>query len=359
MQCQEWNSGRDAECFRCGCRPELDPYYRRSRRDDYVRGQQEGGDPTTEVDEFGRVLPNQSSCSGGGGPPKKKRAPWPPEFETNGSKYVFDNRSEMFYEGKSDFFYDPKTKLYYGNAQQTYYQYKSDEGKFVAVDKPKEPELQAVAVPEPKKISIHLKTKSLKKPKKTKDPKIGDKAAKQHANDMVKWKERQQQQQEGGHKTSAIVRTAKGEPICTLCRRKFPTLEKLQYHEQMSTLHKDNLQKQLASQHERQTAYVDRAQQRRELHGGSLDLPATTTTISSSTMNVPRHQQTIVTQSSQGSGDLNNDNNVGKKMLQKLGWKGGEDTDDHPMKKNWDRIEDMASRGGGGGRGGGSSGVGK
>lgn len=46
---------------------------------------------------------------------------WPPVFETSGSDYVFDPRSNMFYEPKSDFFYDCNSKLYYSNKRKAYF----------------------------------------------------------------------------------------------------------------------------------------------------------------------------------------------------------------------------------------------
>jgi hypothetical protein len=44
-----------------------------------------------------------------------------------------------------------------------------------------------------------------------------------------------------------IETTDKGEPICTLYRRKLPTMAKLRYHEKVSTLHQENLAKKEAA----------------------------------------------------------------------------------------------------------------
>eukprot|EP00536_Pseudo-nitzschia_multiseries_P013439 jgi/Psemu1/290869/fgenesh1_pg.575_\ len=112
-------------------------------------------------------------------------------------------------------------------------------------------------------------------------------------------------------RTTKVRTTAKGEPICTLCKRKFPTMEKLRLHEKASELHKKNLlrlqekkkQQQLQLQKDpgakrklddnrtdaanvhsntntsttqaaNETVYTDRAQKRRQLHGVDLSTPA-------------------------------------------------------------------------------------
>jgi hypothetical protein len=78
----------------------------------------------------------------------------------------------------------------------------------------------------------------------------------------------------------SIYKTAKGEPVCTLCMRKFRTMEQLRRHKAASQLHKDNVRKaaelkrKKLEQESKPTKrpapvvqYEDRAKKRRALHG--------------------------------------------------------------------------------------------
>ena len=172
-----------------------------------------------------------------------------------------------------------------------------------------------------------------------------------------------------------ITRTAKGEPICVLCQRKFPTIEKLRYHEQASKLHAENLKKkkqqqqQQQQQQEKQAArsktaaavtatestelsigcagqqkkesvsttsnYVDRARQRRELYGDDAGTTATLNPVSaSSSLAVtgaagggvlpPLEESTETVVCHGRPEELLGTSNVGNQMLHKLGWKSGQ-----------------------------------
>jgi hypothetical protein len=90
-----------------------------------------------------------------------------------------------------------------------------------------------------------------------------------------------------------IVKTSVGEPICTICMRKFPNDEQLKLHETASALHKENLAKLRELERSRTatperhvpfpmkietttpapTQYVDRAKKRRNLYGESIMPP--------------------------------------------------------------------------------------
>lgn len=339
----------------------------------------------TETDEFGRKRVEKKSFVN-----NKKQQPreWPPCFETNGHSYVFDNRSGMFYEGESDFFYDPKSKLYYGNKKLAYFRYNPDNitnhfeelensnnsdehGKKTTSD---DLNLEPVLLTGTKdtvdnktkigSISITLKTKTLKS-NKLKKEKIDTQVVavpKQHAADIEKWTERQVEIRnekkdvaeavvdeaivtpEASVEAKKIETTEKGEPICLLCRRKFPTIAKLRYHEKASTLHQENLAKaeaalksdtgnlaknEAAMKSEVQVnaetstdvkpVYVDRAKQRRLLHGPEtipakiVDFPVAGST------ELPEQEshQPIAKEKALG------ESNIGNQMLQKLGWKQG------------------------------------
>ena len=366
----------------------------------------------TELDEFGRVKSVQ---------PKKVR--WPPCFETNGSAFVLDTRSGMFYETISDFFYDPKSKLYYGNKQSAYFQYDPVKRSFINLSENKQDTAECEGnivvdnlgpsstkqAPEIKKtsITINLKTKSLAPTKPGKKPKKEDGSAKdksnivisepvtvpkQHAMNIEKWSERQveirQQVYEGKSKVGdddrvQPVATAKGEPICLLCRRRFPNLDKLRHHEEVSNLHKENLAKQaaLATVEKGEQSiiaknaimpnvtttatYLDRAEQRRQLHQSEKMIVNTGLTLNSDVQSVVSadtyHSRTsIEVEAKNITSSTLDESNIGHQMLQKLGWKSGNvlgkktdcgnpaadsvrqsesATTTSRMEQDWDRIE--------------------
>jgi RNA-binding protein 5/10 len=305
----------------------------------------------------------------------------------------------MFYESVSDFFYDPKSKLYYGNKQAAYYRYNSElkvfetvEGCSQASSHDPEPVLNGTGTSgtagetavAKKSISINIKTKSLKKGDKANNKEklatLGDDEPmrKQHAMDMEKWSSRSREGKvssepstplqapgsasRGGAVATAtkaaevtgvsaadVPRTAKGEPICLLCRRKFPTVEKLRYHVEVSQLHKDNLGKQqeqqlkevpgeqpiAQTQDDKPAEYVDRAQQRRNLYGSDAGANLTAVTASVAPHTIPQILTDVASNSSVALSlhhpsvpppcphDPLGASSVGHKMLQKLGWTGG------------------------------------
>jgi RNA-binding protein 5/10 len=288
----------------------------------------------------------------------------------------------MFYENESDFFYDPKSKLYYGNKSQIYYRYdpfatpffvevqKIDESKMTVASENEiihAPGKPSSTESKPPTISINIKSKSLKVKKKqrTEDIKpdratpavsIPFRAKKKHETDMEKWSNRQTEKQHDVERpvlgsvpaiSSKVTRTANGEPICVLCQRKFPNLEKLKVHERASKLHQENLKKQGLSKRdneEKQKNYADRAQQRRNMYGVE-SMPVCTV--------LPAIESTpIPTQLS--ATDTLGTSNIGNKMLQKLGWKEGNSigrsvgqgshhgSQQVQLAKEWERIEALA-----------------
>ena len=327
-------------------------------------------DDEEQVDEFGRSINKRKET--------KVIPEWPPKFESDGSSFVFDSRSGMFYNAESDFFYDPNSKMYFSNKKQAYYRHDetSDPPFQIAhlakgqdtMNPTAEPALAPQKKPgtkvEPKgSISIKLKTKSLKsrKPKTlekkqdaTSSSSVNTKVQKQHAVDMDKWSDRQV---EKSVEERTIQRTAKGEPMCPLCRRKFPTVEKLLYHERVSQLHKDNLAKQAQT---KKTApvpgndkgYVDRAKQRRDMYG-----PETTPVAVPLPTSLPTSGSTEEITASTPQDNLN-ETNVGNKLLQKMGWKEGKSIgrtrgneesslSNSNLTKDWERIEAIAAANGG------------
>mmetsp|Transcript_24487 Transcript_24487/g.44172 ORF Transcript_24487/g.44172 Transcript_24487/m.44172 type:complete len:367 (-) Transcript_24487:166-1266(-) len=216
---------------------------------------------------------------------------------------------------------------------------------------------------------------------------------KKHAKDMDKWSERVKEMRDETDAKCDVVpppskkikTTTSGQPICVLCRRKFPTLEKLQQHEKLSALHKENLVKKAAK--DAATAakkkrlessvetYRDRTKERRLMHGGSLGANPDSTSshaeaLLAHSLNNDSSVERKVAETIRPEDTLNNDANVGNKLLQKLGWKSGEtlgrmngnqnvdgmmggnsgggrkDDVASNLRSDWERIESLAQRGG-------------
>ena len=400
-----WNYPEDARCERCSA------YHHQPEKEESAESKppppppHQHADVDQVYDEFGRVRKQKDDAV------DSKNSEWPPRFETNGTAFSLDARSGMFYQADSDFFYDPKSKLYYGNKEGAYYRYNEDTARFEQVQKVDQ--VQTAADLEPtfiaatksssnnnnnklKGISIKLKTKAL--PKKPKKPKsaidsndhtiLASKQQKQHAVDMEKWSDRQDERRAADRK---IHRTAKGEPskktlvcetrsgvsattasvvvvgltrdailccelilyyycaVCRLCQRKFPSIEKLLYHERMSKLHQENLAKQREKESQMKpsepSAYVDRAEQRRIMNGPE-DVPAAPTLFPASD---PAPAAAAAEPAEKNLGETN----IGNQLLQKMGWKAGDAVgrQDRPsasasLAKDWERIEALAAKGG-------------
>ena len=288
--------------------------------------------------------------------------------------------SGFFYESIADFFYDPKTKLYYGNKQKVYYTYRPGEDPpFCALPAPMTSD-QANATthdasgPKPeekKKIAISLKTTVLpgestsKKPnakihkalKKPKAPPAQPK--KKDAVNLEVWAERGKEiREETGkvHSTKNVPMTTTNKPVCLLCRRKFASIEKLKKHEELSALHKENLEKKeeedkaKKKESESSMEYRDRALERRLMHGPEVAslpaLPRDLDASNASKADIVRPEDNL------GA------SNIGNQMLQKLGWKsgsslgratsnaeGGQDNVQSALAKDWEKIEALAASG--------------
>lgn len=316
---------------------------------------------------------------------------WPPCFDKDGSSFVFDSRSAMFYESLSDFFYDPKSKLYYGNRKGAYFRYDgAKDPPFVEVQKVSESaavsssrdgphntmdqvplqSTKVAAESSKPKIAIKLKIKMMKSSSGNKSASLGtelstaaavSKSHKEKIANIEKWTEKQAELKQNPiadapttvpdstNKSDGEVRmTVKGEPICVVCRRKFPNIDKLRLHERASELHKQNLQKLKEKEFvgakrkspeetpsEASVGYQDRAEKRRQLHGPDGFGPRSAPSFA------PQHEPP-------SKGEALDESHVGHKMLQKMGWKGSGNEDasstrssDH-LRKEWDRIESLA-----------------
>jgi hypothetical protein len=364
----------------------------------------------------------------------------------------------MFYESICDFFYDPKSKLYYGNKKSSYFRYdETKEPPFVQVQKMTTKELEqhednggAVVVKNDDsvgnnninnnnnqtskpKIAIKLKTKKVKssslsvvaassKCTTAEAATTISKVKKEQIANIEKWTKKGVELKQNNDDVTTtsnninntekvtnkaiettnatkVRTTAKGEPICILCKRKFPNLDKLRLHEKSSELHKQNVLKLQEKEQQKQKkeegdtkrktdnkvvantntnttsfGYTDRAEKRRRLHGSDLSAPANG--IPSFRRRLPneksviqfveslQQQESINTTTSAAGSDPFNETNVGHQMLQKMGWREksssttSSSSDQTPqqqqeqnrntsandnLRKEWDRIEAMAA----------------
>jgi len=297
----------------------------------------------------------------------------------------------MFYEPLSDFFYDPKSKMYYGNKKFAYFRYdEKEDPPFVEVQKMTQMEgnpgdniaidlSTAKAASSKPKIAIKLSTKTVKSSRSTlaaqkcdkqqqQQPATVSKAKQQQIANIGKWNEKQAKLKDEAappppQAKSKIRTTPKGEPICMICKKKFPNLGKLRLHEKASELHKKNvlalqeLRKAAAKrkaetqqQQQQQQLYTDRAEKRRQLHGTDL---GASQSLSRLQQDKPPPSAPEPEKMTPG-GDLFQENNVGHKMLQKMGYQNPgsseEIANDRPktanehLRKEWDRIEAMAQK---------------
>ena len=363
--------------------------------------------------------------------PKQKRA-WPPPFDTDGALYVFDSRSGFFYEAESNFYYDPKSRYYYSIEKAAYFQYcpeqeppfrrvpsRSQQHGEIDTSTAVEAATGAAAAGSKMKIAISLKTKSsggggtvsvnssnmdtgamnpAKQTSPTESRGIKQSKAAYDA-DIVKWNQARSINAHNSKASdspdteatniSAPKTTKSGQPVCLLCRRKFPNIEALQKHEQSSALHKQNLAKKdkdaaetskSASRPDNPSVeYRDRAKDRRSMYGADVSgaVPSVASSecspgaiISSASAdfgpNLERARAVAATATVRPS-DAFGDANIGSQMLHKIGWKKGSSlgrkksletrdnsdgtSSDRPegsdaniqMLKEWEKIESAAA----------------
>ncbi len=251
----------------------------------------------------------------------------------------------------------------------------------------------AAAVVSAPKIAIKFKTKKVKSAASTLASQKCDnpqqqretvsKAKQQQIANIGKWNEKKAELKDENHATTTarpqsqlsgppppqvpknVRTTVKGEPICMLCKKKFPNLSKLRLHETGSELHKKNLKllqekrkaklsaagakRKLDDPNTKETPmYTDRAEKRRQLHGTDLCAPVTQSMPALSQVSSP-----IPTSKPTTSGaDLLDKNNMGHKMLLKMGYRAEDQQQGKPnsanghLRKEWDRIEAMAQKSG-------------
>ena len=200
-------------------------------------------------------------------------------------------------------------------------------------------------------------------------------AHKKHVEDLNKWSERVKELREDESTTDTNkppqpqpqATTVSGQPICLICRRKFANMDKLHKHEKLSELHKENLAKKVADDAATTTAataasetsYRDRTKERQLMYGSHV--PTKSTSHAEALLAAHSAASIVPTEIIRPEDTLNDTNNVGNRLLQKMGWSsgellgrttvntdgtGGKDDVASNLKSDWERIESIAKRGG-------------
>ncbi|ETW08950.1 hypothetical protein H310_01430 [Aphanomyces invadans] len=260
--------------------------------------------------------------------PQVPKKDFPLSFEEAGGSFVFVSENGLYYHSDSMFFYDPTSKVYYNSFLGTYHVIDpTTKNSFLPYQVPL-PVDDAVGASDPPKkdaskhgskkkataISFGIKPTTAKPTPAAATPLVGTHAAvpvavkKKHADEIAKWSQQQKASttdtpapQPPAQPISAPV--SDGQPtICLLCRRKFNSAAQLRKHEQLSDLHKQNLAKAKQTQ---QSLRV------RESPKEAL---------------LPRVEEPAMEAVEVARVDkpLDDQSNIGGKMLKMMGWKSGE-----------------------------------
>ncbi|XP_046463939.1 RNA-binding protein 5-like [Daphnia pulex] len=290
------------------------------------------------------------------------------------SKYVFDEKSGYYYDTATNLYYDSKTQYFYNPQTQQFCYWDSDKHSFVPVsadeskmapltstqeDKKEKPEKQdkvTVAKKIAKDMEKWAKTLNQRKestkvavpapayepePERRKEPEPPPPPSdKSSLNEVLQVLQRKQLADKKPLGASALVAYGSDSDsdghdekkaaelleslidwtklACLLCKRQFSNRETLVKHQQLSDLHRENLE--AWKKQNTPIAYRDRAKERRKKHGDSE----------------PNHQrkkqesvsrsrtETVASDYERPSQSGLTSNNVGNKLLQKMGWQEGQ-----------------------------------
>ncbi|CAB1314630.1 unnamed protein product, partial [Coregonus sp. 'balchen'] len=280
------------------------------------------------------------------------------------STYQYDESSGYYFDPETGLYYDPNTHYYYNSQTQQYLYWDSEKQTYVPASAADQTEQTANAAAAASKEAKESKERKQDKPK--------SKTAQQIAKDMERWAKSLNKQKENFKSSfqpkqcSALrsrppTNSAKvglvaaysgdsdpeeggaAEPersgeqgqdqltdwkkmACLLCRRQFPNKDGLVRHQQLSDLHKQNLEVHRRSKlseaeleelerKETEMKYRDRAAERREKYG--IPEPPAPKKKKFTAQPAP------VVNYEQPTKDGLNSDNIGNKMLQAMGWQEG------------------------------------
>ncbi|ETV88896.1 hypothetical protein, variant 2 [Aphanomyces astaci] len=258
--------------------------------------------------------------------PKKE---FPLSFEQAGGSFVFVSENGLYYHADSMFYYDPTSKVYFNSYLGTYHVLDPvTKSSFLPFDiplplddlvgAPDAPQSRAASAQKGKKkavaISFGIKPSTAKPTPTAATPLVGTHCSvppaavkKKHADEIAKWSHHQKSA------ATATPATAANQPspaapsnnqptICLLCRRKFNSAAQLHKHEQLSDLHKQNLAK------------AKQTQQSLRVRDGPKETL------------LPRVEDPpdVPVDVARVDKPLDDQSNIGGKMLKMMGWKSGE-----------------------------------
>lgn len=322
---------------------------------------------------------------------KRNRPKFPGPFELYPEDYALDRNTGYFLEEFTGFFHCPKSKLYYHPKSSQYFSFDVDEDKYMDVEgdygsvKMKFEQvtapgtdlgddivvqaLQGTKKPAvvKNKISITIKKQAPKKTKKmnrkqketgsTQKVKAVTKESQQqklHNVDIQKWSKVKEVEESSSHSDivnlTKVGKTKSGLPVCMVCKRKFKDFAQCKNHFQFSELHKFNLGKRVQAQ---DTIYQDRAHSRRIMYEDQSQgmVPIINSEDMQNVMAPSLDQARVAETEKINPDETLGTLNVGNKLLQKIGWKGGSlgkktlpDGKDESirLRQDWDRIEKAA-----------------
>ena len=322
---------------------------------------------------------------------KRNRPKFPGPFELYPEDYSLDRNTGYFLEEFTGFFHCPKSKLYYHPKSCQYFSFDVDEDKYMDVESDYgsvKMKLEQVTAPSTdlgddivvqalqgtkksavvkNKISITIKKQAPKKTKKVsrKQKETGSiqkvkavtkesQQQKLHNVDIQKWSKVKEVEESSSHSDivnlTKVGKTKSGLPICMVCKRKFKDFAQCKKHFQFSELHKFNIGKRVKAQDK---FYQDRALTRRIMYEDqSQGMGPILNSEDMQNVMAPSLDQARVAETEKiKPEDTLGTSNVGNKLLQKIGWKGGSlgkktmcDGKDEAsrLRQDWDRIEKAA-----------------
>ncbi|CAK4243745.1 unnamed protein product [Aphanomyces euteiches] len=257
--------------------------------------------------------------------PQIPRKEFPLSFEEAGGSFVYSAEFGLYYDTDSMFYYDPTSKVYYNSFLGKYHKYDHPSQKFedflpplpvddqIATETLQKKDSQKS---NKKKVAISFGIKpSFTKPTLSATPLVTNHPVpmvsavkKKHADEIAKWSQQQMSELTATPSTAQVAEknTAQvAQPaICLLCRRKFNSAAQLRKHEELSDLHKQNLAK------AKQTQQALRVKEPKESPAPSHYVDVTPPPVPVEVARVDK--------------PLDDQSNIGGKMLKMMGWKSGE-----------------------------------
>ncbi|XP_059471186.1 RNA-binding protein 5-like [Neocloeon triangulifer] len=276
--------------------------------------------------------------------------------ELSSSRYQYDETSGFYYDSQTGLYYDPNTQYFYNSQTQQYVFWDLAQNAYVPVpgteekeDNKKKKDKVKVAKKIAKDMERWAKSQNRKKEAQQMQQQMPDLASMQKAAvadiGFAVLERREMNPESGaspfhnredsptGSKSGLVAAygndsdsedesasfTDWSKMACLLCKRQFPNKDTLVKHQQLSSLHKENLAKLGLSDLAQNVEYRDRAKERRKKFGQ----PEVPNKLKERYLEVKE----ATTSNQRGAYEepvkaIGNDN-IGSKLLQKMGWSEG------------------------------------